>query len=66
LVFSPKKVQSRFLGAIVPVDSGTWKDDRSGPALLRLGHGQGGFMYEKNLSGNRWMVDFYVEAFPTP
>jgi hypothetical protein len=65
LRFSPKLGQRHFLGAIVPVDSGTWKDDRSVPALLELGHGQGGFMHEKNLSSNRWIIDFYVEAFPT-
>jgi hypothetical protein len=33
LVFSPKRVQSRFLGALVPVDSGTLKDDG-----IRLSH----------------------------
>ncbi|MCY7274358.1 MAG: hypothetical protein LH702_11620 [Phormidesmis sp. CAN_BIN44] len=49
----------------MPVDPSTLKDDRSGLALLRLGHGQGGFMHEKNISSNRWIVDFYVEAFPT-
>ncbi len=49
----------------MPVDSGTWKDDRSEPALLRLGHEQGGFIHEKNRSSNRWIVDFYVEASPT-
>jgi len=39
--FSPKSGQRHFLGAIVPVDSSTLKDNRSGSARLRLGHGQG-------------------------
>ena len=53
LRFSPKSGQRRFVGAIVPVDPGTWKDDRSGTASLRLESGLGVHDLRASLGGRR-------------